>query len=85
VVDLDATLGQELLEVPVGKPEPQIPADRQDDHLGGNRYPTNADPPRATGGQQRRRVITQVSLPPRPDGSTQQRRGEYSPSTVRDA
>ena len=33
VVDLDATLGQQLLEVAVRQPVPQVPADRQQDHL----------------------------------------------------
>jgi hypothetical protein len=33
MVDLDATLGQQLLHVPVGQAEPQIPAHRQHDHL----------------------------------------------------
>jgi hypothetical protein len=31
---LDAALGQQLLHIPVGQPEPQIPAHRQHDHLG---------------------------------------------------
>ena len=34
VVDLDATLGEKLFEVPVGQPVPQVPAHRQQDHLG---------------------------------------------------
>ena len=34
VVDLDATLGEELFEVPVGQPVPEVPAHRQQDHLG---------------------------------------------------
>ena len=34
VVDLDASLGQELLHVPVGQAEPQVPPDRQGDDLG---------------------------------------------------
>ena len=33
VVDVDAALGQQLLDVPVGQAEPQIPAHRQHDHL----------------------------------------------------
>ena len=33
VVDLDTALGQQLLEVPVRQPEPQVPPHRQDDHL----------------------------------------------------
>jgi hypothetical protein len=35
VVDVDAALGQQLLHVPIGQPEPQIPAHRQHDHLRG--------------------------------------------------
>jgi len=34
VVDLDATLGEKLFEVPVGQPVPEVPAHRQQDHLG---------------------------------------------------
>jgi hypothetical protein len=33
VVDLDPTLGQQLLDVPVGEAEPQVPADGQGDDL----------------------------------------------------
>jgi hypothetical protein len=33
VIDLDPTLGQELFDVAVGEPEPQIPTHREDDHL----------------------------------------------------
>jgi hypothetical protein len=41
MVDVDATLGQQLLHIPVGQAEPQIPAHRQHDHLG--REPENAE------------------------------------------
>ena len=34
VVDLDTALGEELLDVTVGPAEAQLPADRQDDHVG---------------------------------------------------
>jgi hypothetical protein len=34
VVDLDAELGQQLLDVPVGQPIAEVPADRDGDHLG---------------------------------------------------
>ncbi len=34
VVDLDAALGEQLLDVAVRQTEAQIPADRQDDHVG---------------------------------------------------
>src|SRR6185437_17170115 len=33
VIHLDATLGQELFHVTVGKTKPQIPSHRQSDHL----------------------------------------------------
>ena len=33
MVDLDAALGEQLLEIPVGESEPQVLADRQHDHL----------------------------------------------------
>jgi hypothetical protein len=42
VIDLDAALGQQLLEVSVGQAEPQVPADRQGDD-GGKRYPAKAE------------------------------------------
>jgi hypothetical protein len=34
MVDLDAALGEEFLEVAVGQAESQIPADREHDHVG---------------------------------------------------
>jgi hypothetical protein len=33
VIDLDATLTEELLDVAVGEPVPEVPAHRQDDDL----------------------------------------------------
>jgi hypothetical protein len=33
VVDLDAALGKEFLDVAVGQAEARVPADRDDDHL----------------------------------------------------
>ena len=42
MVDLDATLGEQLFEVPVGQPVPQVPAHRQQDHLG--REPEPSEP-----------------------------------------
>ena len=33
VINVDATLREELLEVPVRQPESQIPPDRQHDHF----------------------------------------------------
>jgi len=43
VVDLDAALGQQLLDVAVGEPEPEVPADRRNDHIGREAKPANAD------------------------------------------
>ena len=39
VIDLDAAFRQELLDVSVGKTEPQVPADRQGDDLGREAIP----------------------------------------------
>jgi hypothetical protein len=39
VVDLDAALGEELLDVPVGQAEPQVPPDRQRDDFGREAVP----------------------------------------------
>ena len=44
VVDLDATLGQQLLHIPVGQPEPQVPPHRQHDHVRREANPANAEP-----------------------------------------
>jgi hypothetical protein len=33
VVDLNATLGHQLLDIPIGQPVPQVPADRDRDYL----------------------------------------------------
>jgi hypothetical protein len=43
VVDLDAALGEELLDVPIGQVERQVPADRQGDDLGREPVPAKAD------------------------------------------
>jgi transposase, IS6 family len=34
VIHLDAAFGEQLPNVPVGRPEPQVPAHREHDHLG---------------------------------------------------
>lgn len=33
MVDLDAALGEQLFDIAVGQPEPQVPADGQDDDI----------------------------------------------------
>lgn len=43
VVDLDATLGEQLLQIPVGQPVAQVPAHRQQDHF---RWETEPGEPR---------------------------------------
>ena len=52
MVDLDAAFDDDFLEVTVGEPEPQVPAHRQQDHLGrepvpGERRPLDYDRPTA--------------------------------------
>jgi hypothetical protein len=54
VVDLDAALRQEFLDVPVGEAEPQVPADRQGDDLGWEPVPGE--------GRARCRMRTRVSV-----------------------
>ena len=44
VIHHDAPLGQELLEIAVRQPETQIPADRQQDHLGREPIPSESRP-----------------------------------------
>jgi hypothetical protein len=43
VVDGDAPLGQQLLDIPVGQAVPQVPADRDRDYLLRNRKPANTE------------------------------------------
>jgi hypothetical protein len=43
VVDLDAVLGQQLLDIAVGQPVAQVPAHRDRDHLSRERYPAGGD------------------------------------------
>jgi hypothetical protein len=33
VIDFDASLGEQLLDVAIGQAEAQVPADHQDDHV----------------------------------------------------
>jgi hypothetical protein len=43
VVGLDATLGEELLEVAVGQAEAQVPADREHDYIGWEEDPAKVE------------------------------------------
>src|SRR6185369_9055660 len=43
VINLDAALGDQLLDVPVRQREPQVSAKSQNDHLLGNRKPANSE------------------------------------------
>jgi len=74
VVDLDTTLGEKLFEVPVGQqPVPEVPAHRQQDHLGGNRNP--AKPAGIlTGGLERGVRFIEPPSPPRRDAMRQRNR-----------
>jgi len=44
VVDFDAAFGEQLLDVPVGEPEPQVPAHGQRDDLGREAEPGELRP-----------------------------------------
>jgi len=60
MVDLDAALGEQFLNVAVRQGEAQIPADRDDDDVGWNREPAKAD--RTMGaGRGRRGLMATVS------------------------
>ena len=61
VVSLDTTLGEEFLDVAVGQSEAQVPADRQDNHVG---WEAEAGEGRPRGGSRARRrvLIPAVSL-----------------------
>lgn len=61
VIDFDASLGEEFLEVAIRQAEAQVPADRQQDYLRLDRYPAKATEPRRVCGQVRRRVIPSAS------------------------
>ena len=52
----DAALGQQFLNIPVGQAVPQVPADRERDHLGRE--------PEATKDRGRARWSRRISLPP---------------------
>ncbi|GAA2357552.1 hypothetical protein Cme02nite_51220 [Catellatospora methionotrophica] len=41
MIDLDATLDQQFLDIAVGEVEPQVPTHGDHDHLRGNRNPAN--------------------------------------------
>lgn len=43
VIDFDATLGEEFLDIAVGESVPEIPMDREEMISGGNRNPLNAE------------------------------------------
>ena len=43
VVNGDTAFGQQFLDIPVGQPVPQVPADRERDHLRRNRKPANTE------------------------------------------
>jgi hypothetical protein len=53
--DLDAALGEQLLDVAIGQAEARVPADCKHDHVGWEAKPANAD--RAMDGGRRRVLI----------------------------
>jgi hypothetical protein len=63
VIDADAALRQPLLGVAVGQVIAQVPADRDGDHLRGNRKPANTEKDRCG-------VTAPVSCPPRSANAT---------------
>ena len=77
MVDFDATLGEKLFEVQVRQPLPEVPAHRQQDHLGRKRKPVNPDGI-PTGGPGRGVRFIEPPSPPRCDASTQQSRRDTS-------
>jgi hypothetical protein len=64
VVDLDAALSGKLLQIPVRQGVARVPADSQQDHLGGNRNPENPDGRTSTVAQRRRRFISPACRTP---------------------
>jgi hypothetical protein len=65
VVDLDPALGEELLDVAVGQPEAQVPADRQNDDIArGKRKPAKVEPG-GVDGRERSAVLMAGVSPPR--------------------
>jgi hypothetical protein len=61
VVDLDAALGQQLLDVPVGQAEAQLPADRYDHDIGWEAE-AGEGRPSASNGIRRRGLMLAVCL-----------------------
>ena len=55
VIDVSAAFGEELLEIPVGRTEPQLPAHRQENHFG--------QEPEVNDGRQIRRGWRYVTMP----------------------
>ena len=68
MIDLDTALGQQLLQVAVGEPVPEVPADRDRDHLRREPEPGKRGPlDRGTGGSRSMHppsFLSQAPLPP---------------------
>jgi len=71
VVDLDATLGEKLFEVPIGQPVPEVQRTANKITSAGKRNPTNPDGIDTSDRGRRERFIEPPS-PPCCDASTQQ-------------
>src|SRR5437762_2990266 len=65
VIDLDPPLSHELLDIAIGEPEPHVPVHRQDNYVGWNRKPLNAEG--GTGKDWRERSV----IPPLSSAPTQ--------------
>jgi hypothetical protein len=88
VVDLDATLGEQFLDVAVRQPEAQIPTDRQHNHLGRKAKAGEGSLRDGTKGRAassratvwlRDAVATDATVPDHDPGSGQLRRQPYRP------
>jgi hypothetical protein len=63
VIDLDSALAEEFFDISIREPVPQIPAESEDDDLGGNRQPLNAELGTTGNGLERRGLIPAPSPP----------------------
>jgi hypothetical protein len=71
VIHVDTALGEDVLQITVRQSVPQVPADRQQDHIRRNRNPANAEGA-GTGGLARRLHLIASALPQDGDPSKQQ-------------
>jgi hypothetical protein len=79
MVDLDAPLGEEFLDIAIGQAEAQVPADGDDDHIGREAESVKAD--RGTGAARGRQVLMPAVSPLNASQRMQQRQvgGDVEP------